>query len=106
MTRTVTIVTVFALVLVSAFAVAQEAPRAEIFGGYQLTHASTGVSGVDGFNMNGWDAAATGYFHRYLGVTGDFSGTYASPSFQGVSVNTHLYTYMFGPTVRMTNDSA
>jgi len=90
--------------IVSAFAVAQEIPKAQIFGGYQYLHASSGVSGVNGFNLNGWNTSASGYLNRYFGITGDFSGSYGTPTFSGVGVNTKLYTYMFGPVVRAGGD--
>lgn len=41
----------------SILAVAQEPSKVDIFGGYQYLHASSGVSGVDGVNFNGWNAA-------------------------------------------------
>jgi hypothetical protein len=64
-------------------AIAQEEyPKAEIFGGYQYLR-------LNPINLNGWNAAVTGNFNRWLGVTGDFSGMYKS----GAS----LHTYMFGP---------
>ena len=30
-----------------------QAPKAEIFGGYQYFHANSGISGLSGFNLNG-----------------------------------------------------
>jgi opacity protein-like surface antigen len=102
MMRTIALVTLFLLLILTVSVLAQEAPRAEIFGGYQFTRASTGVSGIDNFNLNGWDAAVSGYFNRYLGVTGDFSGTYGG-KIQGIDLHSHLYTYMFGPVVRVAN---
>lgn len=95
----------FLVICFSLVAVAQDAPKAEVFGGYQYLHASSGVSGVNGFNLNGWNFAVNGFFNRYFGITADLSGTYGTPSVQGVGVNTHLYTYMFGPVVRAGNDS-
>ena len=86
------------VLLLSAAAMAED--KADIFGGYQYLHANSGVSGVGGFNLNGWNGAVSGYFNRYLGLTADLSGTYGTPSVQGVGVSTHLYTYMFGPVVR------
>jgi hypothetical protein len=79
--------------------------KVEVFGGYQYLH--TGSITVDGQtvpsssqNWNGWDAGATGYFNKYLGVTGDFSGNYATFDFFGVpDVSSHVYTYAGGPVV-------
>src|SRR5205807_1338223 len=82
-----------------------EAPKAEIFGGYQYFHANSGISGLSGFNLNGWNASASGFFSRNLGVTADFSGSYGTPSVLGVGVKTNFYTFLFGPTVRVPNSS-
>lgn len=98
MRHRIAMVLVCGVLLFSAAAMAED--KADIFGGYQYLHANSGVSGVNGFNLNGWNGAVSGYFNRYLGLTADFSGTYGTPSVQGVGVSTHLYTYMFGPVVR------
>ncbi len=89
---------VCAVLLFSAAAMAED--KADIFGGYQYLHVSSGTSGVSGVNLNGWNGALSGYFNRHVGLTADFSGTYGTPSFQGVGISTHVYTYMFGPVVR------
>ena len=75
------------LVLASLSAAAQDFPKAEIFGGYQLTR-------LDGTTLNGWNAALTGNLNHWFGVTADFSGAYTS---QG-GVDFRNYTYTFGPT--------
>jgi hypothetical protein len=74
----------FVVLMVSAV-VANAAPKAEVFGGYQFTHFDGGP------NMNGWNGALTGNFNNWFGVTADFSGVYGS----GLNV----YTYTFGPEV-------
>jgi len=56
---------VVAVTFLSAAALA--APKAEIFGGYQLTHFDGGP------NSSGWNAALTGNFNSWLGITADFS---------------------------------
>jgi len=61
------------------------AQKAEVFGGYQYTHFDGGG------NFNGWNAALTGNFNNWLGITGDFSGVYDS----GVK----FHTYTFGPVI-------
>src|SRR5215475_278675 len=70
-----------------------EAPKGEFFAGYQYLHATTGISGVNGFSLNGWNASMSGFFSRNLGVTADFSGSYGSPS----GVTARLHTFLFGP---------
>ena len=84
---------------------ASEPAKAEIFGGYQFLHANTGVSGLSGFNLNGWNTSATGFFTKNLGVTADFGGSYGTPSILGVGVKTNFYSFLFGPTVRFPNSS-
>jgi opacity protein-like surface antigen len=101
-------VVVCAVLLLSLVAFGRErgeAPKAEIFGGYQYFHANSGVSGLSGFNLNGWNASASGFFSRNLGVTADFSGSYGTPSVLGVGVKTNFHTFLFGPTVRVPNSS-
>jgi hypothetical protein len=71
--------------LFSMLSMAGEAPKPEIYGGYQFT------STDGGWHANGWNGAGSMYITRYLGVTGDFSGVYKS----GQS----LYTYTAGPVV-------
>ncbi len=104
------------IVLVGLLAplMAQDYPKAEVFGGYQyLRFNDVGGCGYsNGFgcptiNFNGWDASVTGFFTKYLGVTGDFSGAYGSfnetGTFDGVTgkVNfpTHVYTFTGGPVI-------
>jgi hypothetical protein len=71
--------------LVSLTGLAQETPKPEVFGGYQFT----GFDG--GQTANGWNGAASMYINRWLGVTGDFSGTYAT--------GLKFHTYTFGPVI-------
>jgi hypothetical protein len=59
--------------------------KAELFGGYQLTHFDGGPT------SSGWNAAITGNFLPFVGLTADFSGVYNS--------GTHFYTYTVGPEV-------
>ena len=93
------------LALFSCPVLAVDAPRAEVFGGFQYFRANSGldVSGIDNFNLNGWDASLTGYFNRFMGVTADFSGAYGSPEVLGVPIHTKLHTFMFGPVIRLPN---
>jgi len=84
---------------------AQDTPKAEVFGGYQYTHITinTTVAGTSinkGFNFNGWNASVTGNFNKYFGVAADFSGDYKSIS----GVNTNIYTYTFGPVVSLNHE--
>jgi len=81
--------------LVPLAAVAQDFPRAEIFGGYSYFRANP-----DEFNLHGWNASVTGYITDWFGIEGDFSGHYGSPSVYGfdipmIDINSH--TFMGGP---------
>lgn len=88
------------LLVLSCFTAAQNDSKVNIFGGYQFTHVALGHD-INGFNLNGWNAALSGYVSRYLGVSADVSGNYGSPF--GVSNKT--YTYLIGPVVRFPNRS-
>ena len=91
--------------LLSSFSFAADPARVEVFGGFQYFRANsnTDVSGIDNFNLNGWNASLTGYFNRFIGVTADFSGAYGTPQVLGVPIDTKFHTFMFGPTVRLPN---
>ena len=84
------------LALFPLLVLAQDTPKAEVFGGYQFTH--LGSSGTSE-NLNGWNASVTGYINKDVGVAGDFSGSYKTIS----GVTGHLYTYTFGPVVSLNH---
>jgi opacity protein-like surface antigen len=91
------LVVAVAVALFSALAIAQDAPKAEIFGGYQYTRVDAGGTGI---NANGWNASLTGYFNNWFGVAADFSGAYKTIS--GVDFKVHSYT--FGPVVSLNHE--
>ena len=74
--------------LFSLVSVAQDFPKAEVFGGYQFSRQQS-------TNLNGWNASLTGNYNHWFGVTGDFSGVYKSSG----GLDFKSYTYTFGPTV-------
>lgn len=80
-------------------ALAQNTPKLEVFGGYEYAH--WGLSGGSALNMNGFDASATYNFNRWIGLSADISGVYNSstPNSPGPNGTTHIYRYMFGPTL-------
>ncbi len=97
------------LVLAFSFsAVAQDLPKAEVFGGYSYYRADLGTTGTptNHINLNGWNAALTGYFSKMLGVTADFSGHYGKPDVGGFKVDTKVHNFMFGPTLAARSDKA
>ncbi len=94
------LVVCFVAALLSLPMMAQEisTPKVEVFGGYQYLRIGSDTSlgstgGAQGFN--GWNAAGQVNVSKYLGVEGDFSGTYATIS----GVSAHVYTYTGGPVV-------
>jgi opacity protein-like surface antigen len=79
-------------------ALAQNTPKLEVFGGYQYLHWD--LSG-GALNMNGFDVSGTYNFDRWIGLSADISGVYNgnTPNDPGPSGTTHIYNYMFGPTI-------
>ena len=84
------------VLLAPVFAIAQEAPRAEIFGGYSYLHmdtqqlsASTGPACLQiaivpcpihtHSGANGWDAAGQFNLNSWLGIKADIAGHYNTP---------------------------
>lgn len=78
-------------------ALAQEAPKAEVFAGYSFlrTFVETGEVGVDGINSHGFNGSIAGNISKHFGIVGDF-GFYRA-SILGVGINTT--TYLFGPRI-------
>jgi hypothetical protein len=88
------------VVLVSGAAMAQEHPKAEIFGGYSFVRVNPG-QGVSGENFpGGWHASIAGNVNNWFGIAGDFSGHYKEIA--GVSTNVH--TFLFGPRISYRNN--
>jgi len=72
--------------------------RVEVFGGYQYLRLGSDNSNNgtgNAISLNRWDTSVTGYFNKYFGVTGDFSGNYATVN----GANVHIYSYTGGPVV-------
>jgi hypothetical protein len=69
---------VVVLLSASGCLIAQELPKAEIFGGYSFARAS--VNGSTALNVNGWNVAATGNVSRLLGITVDFGEQFGTSS--------------------------
>jgi opacity protein-like surface antigen len=81
------------LLFISAIAVAaDDAPKAEVFGGYSYLHCDTGVSDVS-CNLNGWNASLVFNAPKYFGIVADFNGTYGTVN----DVDTKVHSFLFGP---------
>lgn len=87
-----------AVVLLPLVLMAQNAPKAEVFGGYSYLRNS-------GNSFNGWEAQGTANLTPYFGITADVSGNYhtatAFAPITGVAVSAdqRLYNFLIGPTV-------
>jgi len=89
--KRVTLVAV-CLLFISAIAVAADAPKAEVFGGYSYLHCDKNSFG-DTCNLNGWDASVAFNAAKYFGIVADFGGTYGTVTDRDVKV----YSFLFGP---------
>jgi hypothetical protein len=88
-------IAIVAVLLSGAFVAAQES-KAEVFGGYSYLHFNAPDNGNifnQHSNINGWEAAVTGNFNRYLGITADFDGHYGN-LFLGTG---NVHNVLFGP---------
>lgn len=80
----------FLLVISSAFATGQVAPRLDVFGGYSYMRFDAPSIGVaDYANLNGWNIDVGANLTRRFGVAVDASGHYGS--------QLTVYNYMIGP---------
>lgn len=77
---------VTSLILVASLStMAQDYPKAEVFGGYSFLHSDDSLSfRSPGANLHGWNASVTANLNRWFGLTADFSGHYDSSSSSAV----------------------
>ena len=72
--------------LVAAPVVAQETPKAEVFGGYSVIRTAAR-------SFHGWTAAVNGNINSWVVIKGDFSGHYMTIS----GAHAEVHTFTFGP---------
>jgi len=76
----------------SAIAVAADnAPQAEVFGGYSYLHCDWGYDIP--CNLNGWDASIAINANKYFGIVADFGGVYGKAN----DTDIKAHTFLFGP---------
>jgi opacity protein-like surface antigen len=75
-------------------AVAQDFPKAEIFGGYQYIRVNPG-GGSAAYNCQGGAGSVAGNLNHWFGVVGDFGACKVTGLPSGTSA--HLVNYLFGP---------
>jgi len=82
-----------AMLCFSGYVLAQDVPKAEIFGGYSYAHAGTNLD--NSLNMNGWNVAVTGNINSWLGVVVDVAQHFGSTS--SPDLDHELRSFMVGP---------
>ena len=75
------------LVLASLPVLAQDVPKAEVFGGYSWS----------GGNFHGWNASVAGNITKRFGIVADFSGTYGSELAGSIRIKQTAHSFLFGP---------
>ncbi len=83
----------------SLSAMAQEFPKAEVFGGYSYIRArvNAGTLGTQGFNLHGGIGSVSFNPSRTFGIVGEFGGYKITGLPSGSSAS--VITYLFGPKV-------
>jgi opacity protein-like surface antigen len=101
------------ILLLSVPAMAQDLPKADVFGGYSYVHANFGTPSSGGGaitgNLNGGSGAVAFYPSKHFGIVGDFGGYKLGTLKQGstsVSVSGSVITYLFGPRIRFGGEKA
>jgi hypothetical protein len=87
MRKTILVMTLLLLLLPQHQAVAQETPKAEVFGGYSYA----------GGNFHGWNASVTVNVNKWFGLTADFTGHYGgSIDEDGFDERQRVHSLLFG----------
>jgi hypothetical protein len=96
-----------ATLVLSFVASAQDAPKAEVFGGYSFNHFKFSMSASRGgdltFNANGGAGGAAFYPGKHFGIVGEFGGDKLSTFKQSgtdLPASGTAITYLFGPRIR------
>ena len=92
-------VLVMAMVLLASMALAQETPRAEIFGGYSwMKPGGPDATGLNPSMAQGWGAGATLFVNRILGISVDTGAEYERYF--------HIITFEVGPQFKFRGEKA
>ncbi len=94
------IVSLIALVTVFGLSAnAQELPKIDASVNYSYFRAMPATPGFNGFNLNGGNASAAYNFRDWLSGLADFGGYHVGSNNNGVNVDNHVLTYLFGPQI-------
>jgi opacity protein-like surface antigen len=92
----------------------EEAPKAEIFGGYSFLQIRPG-NGADNITGHGFGLSVAGNITRNFGIVGEFSrysktdalgDVLNDPSLNLINVDASVITYLFGPRVTVRTGKA
>jgi len=97
MKKLLVVIAVFSLFCIPALA--QDAPKVEVFGGYQLVHDSGENFDLDGFSYHGFTGAVEGNLASFLGIVGEFGYFRHTESAGGESATLSGIPFLFGPRV-------
>ncbi len=91
------IVSLLALVTIFGLSAnAQELPKLDASVSYSYLRAYPATPGLGGFNLNGGSASAAYNFRDWVSGVADFGGYHVGKA-DGVNVDDHVITYLFGP---------
>ncbi|HYN14624.1 MAG TPA: outer membrane beta-barrel protein [Terriglobales bacterium] len=101
------------LLFCGVYTVAQDYPKAQVFGGFSYLHVDTeGAVAPAGTSIKrwypGWEIAGQFNLTKMLGVKADFSGNYGTPiTVTGLSTpSARTYSFLFGPVVSFRGERA
>jgi hypothetical protein len=97
--RKIAITSLFVLAASFSLFAQKSSDKLDVFGGYSYVRFNPG-QGASAINQNGWESTATFKMTPMFGLSADVDGSYNSQN----GANQHIYTYMFGPQVKMGND--
>ncbi|MBZ5698724.1 MAG: hypothetical protein LAN18_09275 [Acidobacteriia bacterium] len=80
---------------VSLSAAAQDAPKAEVFGGYSYLRGNPGL-GAPGINLNGGSGSISYNLSSAVGIVADVGGYHFSNGY-GSGIGGNVISYLFGP---------
>lgn len=87
------------MLVLSLTAAAQDAPKAEIFGGYSYVRFNPGsITGISGQNLNGASGSVSFNAKPAFGIVMDFGG-YRLGNIAGSGLSANVISYLFGPRI-------
>jgi opacity protein-like surface antigen len=89
------------VLMVSSAAIAQDAPKAEVSGGYEYVRISGGGGGAPSLNCHGGNGTLTVYPSKWFGLTADIGACRATIS----GVTGTAFSYVFGPKIAFRSSS-